>query len=32
MYNIKRRDFIILVGGAAMISPAAADAVEVFPN
>src|SRR6516165_1102382 len=32
MYTIKRRDFIILVAGAAMILPAAADAVEAFPN
>src|SRR6516164_1219951 len=32
MYTIKRRDFIILVAGAAMIVPAAADAVEAFPN
>src|SRR6516225_10942735 len=32
MYTIKRRDFIILVGGAAMILPAAVNAVEVFPN
>ena len=32
MYTIKRRDFIILVGAAAMILPASADAVEAFPN
>src|SRR5215470_3342896 len=32
MYTIKRRDFIILVGAAAMILPAFADAVEAFPN
>ena len=32
MYTIKRRDFIILVGGSAMILPAATDAVEAFPN
>jgi hypothetical protein len=31
MYTIKRRDFIVLVSGAAMILPAAADAVAVFP-
>ena len=32
MYTIKRRDFIILVGGAAMILPAARGAASVFPN
>ena len=32
MYTIKRRDFIILVGGSAMILPASTDAVEAFPN
>src|SRR6516165_4785733 len=32
MYTIKRRDFITLVGAAAMILPASADAVEAFPN
>src|SRR5215469_5239033 len=32
MYSIKRRDFTILVGSAALILPVAADAVEAFPN
>src|SRR5262249_33602752 len=32
MYTINRRGFIILVGGSAMILPAAANAVETFPN
>src|SRR5215469_10918819 len=32
MYTIKRRDFTILVGSAALILPVAADAVEAFPN
>ena len=32
MYTIKRPDFTILVGSAALILPVAADAVEAFPN
>src|SRR5260370_38664549 len=32
MHTIKRRDFIILVGGAAIISPAPANAIDAFPS
>jgi tripartite-type tricarboxylate transporter receptor subunit TctC len=32
MHTIRRRDFIILVSGAAIISPAPANAIELFPN
>ena len=32
MHTIRRRDFIILVSGAAIISPAPASAIDLFPN